>query len=304
MIEGERRDGGVAVVGSGAIGCYLAGEFQRAGRDVTLCVRTPVERITIVEPEGERDVAIRVATRPDQVGPVRWLLITTKAQDVPGASNWLAGLVGPDTITVVVQNGVDHAARVRPFLPDAATILPAIIYCSVERTVPGRVVHHGGSRLVVPEGAVGEAFAALLAGTVFTVERASDFGTVAWRKLLSNAIVNPITALTLRRATVFGNDRVRALASDMLAEAVAVARADGAAITDDEQAEILAGYGRMASGGSSMLYDRLAERPLEYDFISGAIVAAGERHGVPVPLNRAILALAAAASGRKLDGSE
>jgi 2-dehydropantoate 2-reductase len=52
-----------------------------------------------------------------------------------------------------------------------------------------------------------------------------------------------------------------------------------------------------------MLYDRLEGRPLEHEYITGAVVRAAERHGIDVPLNRAILALLRAASGRKLDGS-
>ena len=45
------------------------------------------------------------------------------------------------------------------------------------------------------------------------------------------------------------------------------------------------------SGGSSMLYDRLAGRPLEHEFITGAVVSAAARHGIAVPLNEALLAL-------------
>ena len=47
--------------------------------------------------------------------------------------------------------------------------------------------------------------------------------------------------------------------------------------------------------GSSMYFDRLAGRPLEIDAITGAVVAAGERHGIATPLNRMLLTLARAA---------
>ena len=304
METGQGSVGRVAIVGSGAIGCYVAGELARAGRDVTLCVRTPIERLRIVDKTGERDVSMPVVTNPDEVAPVRWLLVTTKAQDVPGAAGWLRALAGPETVTVVVQNGVDHEERVRPFLQDASPVLPAVIYCAVERTGPGRVVHHGGARIVVPNGPHANELAALFAGSAFEVEQDPEFKTVAWRKLLSNAIVNPITALTLRRMTVFRDERIQALARGLFAEVVAVAQAAGATLTDADCEKVLAGYASMKSGGSSMLYDRLAERPLEYEFISGAIVAAGERYGIPVPLNTVIMALAGAASGHPLDGSE
>jgi 2-dehydropantoate 2-reductase len=48
--------------------------------------------------------------------------------------------------------------------------------------------------------------------------------------------------------------------------------------------------------GTSMYFDRLANRPLEIEALNGAIVAAGERHGIATPLNRALLALLRAVS--------
>jgi 2-dehydropantoate 2-reductase len=48
--------------------------------------------------------------------------------------------------------------------------------------------------------------------------------------------------------------------------------------------------------GTSMYFDRLAGRPLEIEALTGAIVAAGDRLGVPTPLNRAFLALLRAVS--------
>jgi 2-dehydropantoate 2-reductase len=45
-----------------------------------------------------------------------------------------------------------------------------------------------------------------------------------------------------------------------------------------------------------MLADRLAGRPTEHDEITGAVVRAAKRHGLDVPLNRAMLALLMAAT--------
>lgn len=297
------RTDGIAIIGSGGIGGYLAGALVRGGHRPTLCVRTAFDHLEVTEGGETRRVAVPLATDPAAVGPARWVLVTTKAQDVAGAAPWLRALAGAGTTVAVIQNGVDHARRAAPHLPEGAALLPAIIYCSVERTAPGRIVHHGAARMQVPEGAEGIAFAALFAGSGFEIAQEADFVTAAWRKLLSNAVVNPITTLTLRRTAVFTEARVRRLAEDLMAEVIAVARAEGATLTPEDGERILAGYGRMGQGGSSMLYDRLSERPLEHDYITGAVVEAAERHGVPVPLNRAILALLAGASGRPLDGS-
>jgi 2-dehydropantoate 2-reductase len=82
------------------------------------------------------------------------------------------------------------------------------------------------------------------------------------------------------------------LASDVLTEAVAVGRAEGAAITEQDVRDTLELYAaNPPDGGTSMLYDRLAGRPLEHEHITGVVVRAGERHRIPTPLNTALLTL-------------
>ncbi|MGX7709495.1 2-dehydropantoate 2-reductase [Methylobacterium sp. Gmos1] len=308
MADGTGQAGSVAVIGSGGIGGYLAGALERAGRPVTLCVRTPFDRLVVTDAAGEREVPVRIVADPDQVdlresGPADWVLVTTKAQDTASAEPWFRRLVGPATRVVVVQNGVGQAERARPHLAEGTTVLPAIIYCSVERTAPGRITHHGSTKMTVPAGPDGAAFADLFSGTPFEITQEADFVTVAWRKLLSNAVVNPITALTLRRIAIFNDPAIQGLARGLMDEVIRVANAEGARLTGEDATRILDGYLRMTGdGGSSMLYDRLAGRPLEHAHLTGAVVAAAERHGIDVPLNRAILALAGAVSGRGLAG--
>ncbi len=293
----------VAIVGGGGIGGYMAAQLAWAGQPVTLCVRTPFERLTVADGGGIREAPVRIAAEPDGIGPVRWLLITTKAQDTAGASSWVEALAGAETTVVVVQNGIRQAERVRPFAGPAA-ILPAIIRCSVERTRPGHVVHHGAASMVVPAGPDGQAFAGLFAGTAFDVAQDADFVTASWRKLLANVVGNAITALTLRRSDVLSEPAIRDLARGLLAEAVAAGRADGADISAADAERVTAAFaGRGTGGGSSMLYDRLAGRPLEHRYLTGAVVEAADRHGIDVPLNRAVLALLSAASGHPPDGS-
>lgn len=291
----------VAIIGSGGIGGYLAGQLVGAGRPVTMCVRTPFDRLVIEEGGGAREVAVRQASDPAEVGPARWVLLTVKAQDTEGAAPWLARLAGPGTTLVVVQNGIGHVERARP-VAGQARVMPAIIYCSVERTAPGHIVHHGASRLVVPKDDASPALARLFAGTTFKVEESEDFITAAWRKLLSNLVGNAVTALTIQRTAIFRDPAILDLAARILAEAVEVGAAEGARLTQADADRALAGLGgHGADAGTSMLYDRLAGRPLEYRFLTGALVEAADRHGLDVPVNRTLLALLGAVSGQKLD---
>jgi 2-dehydropantoate 2-reductase len=289
----------VAVVGLGSIGGGIAGSLCAEGRhDVVACTRRPLERLILERPEGTVDVTLRALTDPAEAEPVDWVLLCTKAHETASAAPWLAPLCTASTRVAVLQNGIDHVERVKPLVGDA-TVVPILVYYNGERLSADhvRLRHAGGHDLVVPDDPPGRAFAQLLDGAPLRIVLSADFTTLKWRKLLLNAIANPITALTLRRQEVLRRDDVRALCLAILDEAVAVARADGALLVEDEAAQTVTTLLSYAPElGTSMYFDRVAGRPLEVEALTGAIVAAGEKHGVATPVNRALLTLLRAVS--------
>lgn len=281
----------VAVIGSGAIGALLAQAAAAAGHRVTLCVRTPIAGLSVRHKDETHAIPVRIVTSADAVSPVDWVVLATKVQDSVGARPWLERLIGPGTRVVAAQNGIGHAERLAPFVNGAA-VVPALAYISTEKIAPGLIAHHSGRRLVVPADEAGLAFQKLLADSTLTVEPLADFVTEEWRKLLNNAAVNPITALTLRRVGVMTEPDVADLARGLMREAATVARAEGARLSDEDVEAMLASFAAVnPEGGSSMFYDRQAGVPLEHQYLTGAVVRAGARHGVPTPLNRAVLTL-------------
>jgi 2-dehydropantoate 2-reductase len=284
----------VAVIGLGSIGGVAAGCLRDANRhDVVACARRPVDLLTLERPEGTVEVPLRTLTDPMEAEPVDWVLLCTKAHETESAAPWLGRLCRPSTRVAVLQNGIDHAARVAPFIA-GATVVPTIVYYNGERLAVDRVRlrHVAGHDLAVPDDAAGRAFAQLLDGTPLRVSLSADFTTLLWRKLLINAVANPITALTRQRQAVLRRDDVRALCLAVLDEAVTVARADGARLAADEAEQTLSTLLTYpAEAGTSMYFDCLAGRPLEVEALTGAIVAAGERHAIATPLNRALLTL-------------
>lgn len=115
-----------------------------------------------------------------------------------------------------------------------------------------------------------------------------------WRKLIFNAASNAIGALTgLTHGRIAELSDTRRLAWAVMAEGRAVAEAQG--ILLDMSPEELFDYAarpEVAYGHKpSMLQDVEAARATEVDFLNGAVVAFGERHGVDAPLNRALTAL-------------
>lgn len=284
----------VAVVGLGSVGGSAAGSLAAAGRhDILACTRQPLARFTLERAEGTVEPPLRVLTDPEQAKPVDWVLVCTKTHQTAAAAPWLARLCTPATRVAVLQNGIDHVARVAP-LAHGATVVPVLVYYNGERLAPDRVRmrHAGAYDAVVADDEPGRAFVDLFEGTPLRIIRSGDFATLVWRKLLINAVANPITALTLQRQAVLRRPDVQDLCRGILDEAVDAARAEGVKLAEDETARTIATLHNFSGElGTSMYFDRLAGRRLEVEALTGAIVAAGDRHGMAMPLNRALLTL-------------
>ncbi|TDD45861.1 2-dehydropantoate 2-reductase [Nonomuraea terrae] len=282
----------IAVIGAGAIGVVVAAAAAENGGHVQLCVRTRPEQV-VVERDGElHRPPLDVVGEPGTAGTADWVLVATKAQDTPGAVAWLRALTGPDTVVVVLQNGVDQRERLAPLLPPDTPVLPALVYVNAESIARGHVLHREKNLVELPPDPDAERFAALLAGSALSVRTVPDFTTAAWRKLLINVGANPVTALTLRRIGVLREPEVRALVEGLLTETAAVGAAAGAALSGEDVAWAMAFYDSLSpDAGTSMLYDRVAGRTTEHEVITGAVVRLGSAHGVPTPLNQTLLTL-------------
>ena len=289
----------VAVIGLGSIGGIIAGSLCAAGRhDVIACVRTPVRTLTVERPHDTIETPLRCLTDPAEATVADWVLLSTKAHQTASTAPWLRRLCGAGTRVAVLQNGIGHAARLAPLVGEAR-VVPAIVYYNGERLGPDRMRFRlaGPHELAMPDDADGRAFTALLDGTTMRLLLADDFTTLAWRKLLINIVVNPITTLTLQRQAVLRRDDVKALAIALLEEAASVGTADGARLEENEAERILAMLLTYPpEAGTSMYFDRLAGRPFEVEALTGSVVVAGERYGIPTPLNRMALTLLQAIS--------
>ena len=203
----------VAVIGLGSIGGAIAGSLRAADRhDVIGCTRRSIDHLVLERPEGTVDVPLNILTDPAAAGPVDWVLLCTKTHETPSTAPWLTRLCGPSTRVAVLQNGIDHAGRVAP-LAGKAEIVSTIVYYNGERLAADRVRlrHAGEYDIAVSDDESGRAFAQLLADTPLRVLVSADFMTLKWRKLLLNAVANPVTALTRQRQAVFRRADIRAL---------------------------------------------------------------------------------------------
>ena len=287
----------IALVGPGAIGSTVAAYLSAAGHAVVLCGHTARESIE-VRPDDHDPIVLAepVHTDPAEVdGPVDVAFLAVKATQNEQAGAWLQRLCNEHTVVCALQNGVEQVERVGRYCP-SSTVVPAAVWISSEVQPEGWVRVRTEPRLVLPDMEAAATLAELLRVAGVTVELDPDFSTAAWHKLLVNAVV-AVMVLTGRRAGAFRRDDVAALGRRYLAECLAVARADGANLGDEVMHEIV---GMLAQAPpditTSMLTDREANRPLEWDIRNGVILRKAAAQGLATPISEVLVPLLAAAS--------
>ena len=184
----------------------------------------------------------------------------------------------------MLQNGVEHVERFTPFVV-RDRIVPVVVDIPAERSAPGRIQHRRDGTIVVPTGEAGETFASLFAESVIEASTTDDFTTVAWTKLSLNC-AGAVNALTGLPGGVVTKAGVADLMRGIVRECVLVGRAVGADLGDHipdwvvERAEA-----SPPDSVNSLLGDRLAGRPMEWDARNGVIARLGAAHGIATPLN-------------------
>ena len=285
----------VAIVGPGAIGGTAAAWLaQNAALDVTVCARTPFETLVLEAPGETLEAKVPVLTDPGDAGPADWVLVCTKTYDAAGAAAWLERLAGPGTRVAILQNGVEHVASFVPYVA-RERLVPAVVNIPAERSAPGRIVQRRSGAITVPAGSDGDAFAALFAASPIAVSTTADFLTAAWEKLTLNC-TGAVNALVLKPNGVVRDERIAKLMRALMAECIAVGRAEGALLPDDLPERVLEGCrSGPPESVNSMHADRLAGRPMEVDARNGVIVRLGAKHGIATPLNALMVTLLEAA---------
>jgi 2-dehydropantoate 2-reductase len=294
----------IAVFGAGGVGSFFGGLLARAGADVRFIARGAQlealrrDGIHIDSTSlGALHVAnVRVTDDTRDVGAVDLVLVAVKAQQTAGILDALAALVRPATTIVTLQNGVESDEVVAARF-GRARVLPAVVYVGATVDRPGHVSHVAAGTIAVgtPAGADRarvDAVRDLLATTGMPVRIADDIQHDRWRKLLWNAGFNTVSAVTGRDpAVLLRVPESRALLLHVMREVVAVARAQGIALTDADADEQIVWTERAGAIRTSTTVDRERGREMEVDALIGVVVRRGAQFGVPTPRSAALLGL-------------
>ena len=297
----------VVVFGAGGVGAFYGGLLARAGQDVRFVARGAqldalrrqglhISSLAL----GEIDIPpLRASHRASDLGPADLVLVAVKAHQTAGILDDIAVLVGPDTLLMALQNGIE-ADDVLSGRFGADRVVGAVVYVGATLERPGFVRHVAAGTLVIGDrGAVGagrvERVREVLASTGLPVRVTPDIERQRWHKLAWNASFNAISALTLRSTQdLLATPATRDLLVGLMHEVVAVAKARGVTLGESDIEQLVGATEKSAPIRTSMLVDRERGRPLETDAIVGVVVRAGREAGVPTPIASVLYALLSA----------
>ena len=295
----------VAVMGAGAVGCYYGGMLARAGHDVTLIAR-PLQ-VAAVAQNGLRlqtagfdeQVALAASSDASAVRGASLVLFCVKSLDTESAGAQIAPHLAPDALVLCLQNGVDNADRLRSVLPQHP-VAAAVVYVATEMAGPGHVRHHGRGELVMESSSCGEAVAQALVAAGVPTQISSNVRGELWAKLIINCAYNAVSAITqLPYGKTGVGEGMQGVIRDVVAECLAVAKAEGVHVAGDVDAAIRKIFETMPNQFSSTAQDLARGKRSEIDFLNGLVVRRGDALGIATPANRVLWALVKLLEGKR-----
>ena len=229
--------------------------------------------------------------------PVDAAIVTTKTPGTGWAAEIAAKILALDGVALTIQNGlgnyetlVEHVGHPRAAI-GVIYVGAQLVNGELRATGPGKV--ELGRPAASKSRARLDELGRLLREGGMDVTVVDDAWPAVWRKVVTNAAVNPLTALIRRTNAELLADSPASLVADSLAREVArVATASGVPIGENEAVTQWRAMAALTGANrSSMLQDVEAGRPTEIDAISGAVAREGERRGVAAPLNQAMTVL-------------
>lgn len=294
----------IVVMGAGGVGGYFGGLLAKGGQDVTFVARgahlAALQRdgLTVESAATPFSVQpVKAVEDPAAAGPADIVLFAVKLYDMETAAAALKPLVGPDTVVVTLQNGVD-APDVVARAVGAPRVAGGVAYIAAFIDRPG-VVRHAGMVPRLVFGPLDPGQSAKLAQLKSACDAAEVNATLTddprramWEKFVLLASMSGLTALTRHAiGPVRANPATRALLVESLGETAAVAAAAGVRLPADLPERSLALLDALAEGTrSSMLEDLERGRRIELPWLSGAVARLGSANGVATPIHRTIAA--------------
>ncbi|HEY8671560.1 MAG TPA: 2-dehydropantoate 2-reductase [Terriglobales bacterium] len=290
----------VAVFGTGGAGGYFGAQLALAGEDVVFIARGDHLRairatgLRLETPSGESIISAQATDNPVEIGNVDAILVGVKAWQVTAAANAMRALVGPDTVVVPLQNGVEAASELAAVF--ASNTLGGMCGTLSFIAGPGHIRSVGGQNFI-KFGELDnkrtervERLRQCFANAKASVEVPANIVKALWDKFLMVTSFGGVGSIT--RAPIGVTRAIpetRRLLEQCLQEALMVARARNVPMADPAVADTMKFYDAIPTNGTTSLQRDIADgKHSELDYWNGAVIRLGREVAVPTPTNQFI----------------
>lgn len=193
------------------------------------------------------------------------------------------------------QNGIGHMEQLSKWIP-AQRLHYAVSTEGAKRQGPATVEHTGTGTTIIGGYGTEETTQAqkklmkTMDAAGFDVQASNQIKETVWKKLLINAVINPLTALwRVKNGELLVSDERLIAMRELFEESRLVAAHEGVDIPPSHWDQVLAVCRNTAHNSSSMLQDILHGRPTELEWINGSLLRLGAKHGLLLPMTETIV---------------
>ena len=295
----------IAVVGSGALGCLIAGFLKTRTKEDVWLVNHFSERAKKIGSDGIKvETAVGVFTAkvnmtasPKDIGRADLVILCVKSYSTEDACKEIKDLIGNTTNILTLQNGIGNMQILNDcFGPEK--IIGGVTNHGATLLGAGHVRHAGKGETIIgrPDGRVLGAvrdIAGVLTKAGLETKVSKDIDSVIWSKLVINVGINALSAITrLKNGMLIERDESRQVMRSAVQEAVKVVKRKRIKLGYDDPIQKVESVCKATGANvSSMLQDVLNGKRTEIEFINGAIVRQAKALGIPTPVNEVLTGL-------------
>ena len=300
----------IAVIGAGAMGSIYGGhlslknEVYLVDTNAAVVEHLQKEGLKLQENGTDNMYYPKAVTSTEGIAPVDLVILFVKALFSKAALSGNKGIIGPDTYVMTLQNGSGHEDILGEFVPQDHIIIGTtndngailgmgyIRHGGVGETNIGMLVEDTGKFLPKLKEALDSC------GFVTTIQE--NIKQLIWDKMFTNVSLSAVTAiLSVEMGYIAANEHAWYLAERLVREAAAVARGMGLKADDEKLlAKVRTTSEGSPNGVTSICADIRAGRKTEVDTISGSVVRASKKCGVPAPTHECVVEMIHALEGR------
>lgn len=297
-----------AILGSGAVGGYFGAKLARAGQDVTFIARGAhleamrAKGLDVKSAQlGDFNVQAPAESDTAKVGQVDVAIVSVKAYDNATALPMLTPLIGPETVVLTLQNGVDSVDEVAAVAGERH-VLGGTTYVATALEAPGLIVQTGVHRSIIFGEVFGDrsrisprvqAIADILATADIQVTPVADARVPIWDKFVYLVAFSGFTgASRLAIGHIWKFPHVQEMFYATSREIAAIAKAEGVTISANRFDTLKEYMDHIPpTTRSSLLIDLEQGKRIEVEALQGAAVRRAKKHGVPVPITSTLYAV-------------